>query len=129
MPPDTTGLQVTTRHLRDGIWTLDIVAADAVPHLVVSLAGAPLQGNAARAGTDGHWTMQVELPPSVLSDGVHSLVVTPRDDPATVLDRLTLIAGNAVPHDLLAEMALLRAELDMLKRAFRGHCRDDDAHG
>ena len=32
------------------------------------------------------------------------------------------IAGEAVSDDLRAEVELLRAELDMLKRAFRRHC-------
>ena len=35
---------------------------------------------------------------------------------------LRLVAGEALAHDLRAEIDLLRAELDMLKRAFRRHC-------
>ena len=39
-----------------------------------------------------------------------------------VLGSFTLIAGEALGDDLRAEVSLLRAELDMLKRAFRRHC-------
>ena len=38
------------------------------------------------------------------------------------LGHVTLIAGDPLAEDLLAEVDLLRAELDMLKRAFRRHC-------
>jgi len=38
------------------------------------------------------------------------------------LGSFTVIAGEALGDDIRAEMDLLRAELDMLKRAFRRHC-------
>ncbi|MDA8740151.1 hypothetical protein N9M73_03340 [Rhodobacteraceae bacterium] len=43
---------------------------------------------------------------------------------AEVLARFTLIGGDLVDQDLRAEIDLLRAELDLLKRAFRRHCAD-----
>ena len=33
-----------------------------------------------------------------------------------------LVAGDALAYDLRTEIALLREELDLLKRAFRRHC-------
>jgi hypothetical protein len=41
-----------------------------------------------------------------------------------VLDRITLMAGSALQEDIRGEMALLRDELEMLKRAFRRHCAE-----
>jgi hypothetical protein len=38
-----------------------------------------------------------------------------------VLDRVTLLAGDALDEDIRAEVVLLRDELEMLKRAFRRH--------
>jgi len=38
------------------------------------------------------------------------------------LGHFTIITGVAMEDDIRAEMDLLRAELDMLKRAFRRHC-------
>ena len=35
-----------------------------------------------------------------------------------------MITGEPVEDDLRGEIDLLRAELDMLKRAFRRHCID-----
>lgn len=64
--------------------------------------------------------VRIDLPPSVLSDGVQvvSLMST---STGAVLDRLTVLAGDALDEDIRAEVALLREELEMLKRAFRRH--------
>lgn len=40
------------------------------------------------------------------------------------LARFTLVAGQALEEDIRAELNLLRAELDLLKRAFQRHCRE-----
>ena len=42
---------------------------------------------------------------------------------------VSLVAGEALAGDLRAEIDLLRAELDMLKRAFRRHCLETGAGG
>jgi hypothetical protein len=46
------------------------------------------------------------------------------NDAATgeTLDSFTIITGEPLEDDIRAEVELLRAELDMLKRAFRRHC-------
>ena len=44
------------------------------------------------------------------------------DGGGTKLGHFSIIAGEALGEDLHAEVELLRAELDMLKRAFRRHC-------
>ena len=41
-----------------------------------------------------------------------------------VISTFSLLAGDLLDHDLRAEISLLRAELDMLKRAFRRHCAE-----
>lgn len=70
-----------------------------------------------------NYTVQIPIPPEAVGDGVHvfTIYVAGHDDP---LDSFTLIAGEAVGDDLRAEIELLRAELDMLKRAFRRHCSE-----
>lgn len=63
----------------------------------------------------------LDLPAEVLSDGVQ--VVGLRSTVSgEILDRITLMAGNALDGNVLAELTLLRDELEMLKRAFRRHC-------
>jgi hypothetical protein len=61
------------------------------------------------------------LPPEVLSDGVQIIVLRSAVD-ATPLDVIAILAGEPLEQDLRAEIALMRVELDMFKRAFRRHC-------
>ena len=61
------------------------------------------------------------MPVEAVGDGVQTfLILDMRRD--TVLTSFSLLGGEALSEDMRAEMALLRAELDMLKRAFRRHC-------
>lgn len=62
----------------------------------------------------------VDLPVSVLSDGVQ-VVALRSVQSGHVLGRITLMAGDALDEDIRAELALVRDELEMLKRAFRRH--------
>ena len=41
-----------------------------------------------------------------------------------VRGQFTVIAGVPLDEDVRAEISLLRAELDLLKRAFRRHCAE-----
>ena len=69
----------------------------------------------------GCWDVAIPIPAEAVADGVHTFVISDEVDDARLGD-FTLIAGESVADDLRAEMELLRAELDMLKRAFRRHC-------
>ncbi len=72
---------------------------------------------------DGAQRVSLDLPADVLSEGVQviGLRSTATGD---VLDRITLMAGSALDEDIRGEIALLRDELEMLKRAFRRHCAE-----
>ena len=61
------------------------------------------------------------IPLATLSEGVQTFIIR---DVATgeKLQHFTVITGVAMEDDMRAEVDLLRAELDMLKRAFRRHC-------
>ncbi|WIY26635.1 hypothetical protein [Parasedimentitalea psychrophila] len=72
-------------------------------------------------GTGSEWNLQVLVPSHAVADGVHSFVIYDAASDRKLGD-FTLIAGEAAADDLRAEVTLLRAELDMLKRAFRRHC-------
>ncbi|MFN3275806.1 MAG: hypothetical protein ACK41U_14180 [Paracoccus sp. (in: a-proteobacteria)] len=84
----------------------------------------------ARLTPDGDqaWQVEVNLPADVLSDGVQTLVLTtdsgPEGSPALAgggetVARLPLMAGRPLDEDLLAELAALRAELELVKRELR----------
>ena len=69
----------------------------------------------------GRWTVRVPIPADLISDGVQSFVISDATT-GTTLSSFAIIAGDALAEDIRAEMDLLRAELDLLKRAFRRHC-------
>jgi hypothetical protein len=72
---------------------------------------------------EGAQTVSLELPAEVLSDGVQVIGLRSTVTGA-VLDRITLLAGSALEEDIRGDIALLRDELEMLKRAFRRHCAE-----
>jgi hypothetical protein len=67
------------------------------------------------------WRIEAAIPPETLSDGVQTFLITDQDT-GRLLDSFTMVTGVPMEDDIRAEVALLRAELDMLKRAFRRHC-------
>ena len=68
-----------------------------------------------------HWLVSVPIPADRISDGVQTFVI--RDRRAEeVLASFSIVAGDALAEGIRAELSLVRAELDMLKRAFRRHC-------
>lgn len=71
----------------------------------------------------GCWLLQVPVPPKMISDGVHTFLISEVDG-GQILGDFSVIAGDAAGEDIRAELDLLRAELDMLKRSFRRHCRE-----
>ncbi len=71
----------------------------------------------------GAMQVSFDLPADVLSDGVQ-VVGLRSTATGAVLDRITLMAGSALDEDIRGEVALLRDELEMLKRAFRRHCAE-----
>ena len=116
-------LQLTKTKMTQGVWQGIITGSGSekpaieVTHLEKQVEGIVLSHNQSA----DHWTLSVPIPPEAIADGVHTLII--RDVPGDVkLGHITLLAGDVLGDDILAEMDLLRSELDMLKRAFRRHC-------
>lgn len=74
-----------------------------------------------REAAPGKWDVRLELPADVLTDGVQTFLLVDNETGAT-LDSFAILTGEPVSDDLRGEIDLLRAELDMLKKAFRRHC-------
>ena len=73
-------------------------------------------------GTDGdNWAVSADIPAEFLTDGVQTFAMV-FEGQNEVLDSFSIVTGEPLEEDLRAEIELLRAELDMLKRAFRRHC-------
>ena len=114
--------------LSDGIWRGMLHAPAAPARLCVMDEGRIVADATLKGDAKGPWQVEAELPASVMSEGIRSLllVVCDEDGPrpgASALGRLDLRAGRPLDQDLLAEIALLRAELDLLKREFRRYAR------
>ncbi|EBA08361.1 hypothetical protein [Sagittula stellata] len=119
---------LTKTRFREGLWegVLSTEGA-AAPDVEVTLNDEPVAGVmvtevAGKARETGaHWLLQVPVPPEAIGDGVQTFLITDASTNA-VLQSFSLISGEALGDDIRAEVDLLRAELDMLKRAFRRHC-------
>lgn len=93
------------------------------PELVAEHLGQPLPGLQVTPDTDGAWRVDLPIPASVIADGAHCVVIRQAED-MRELAVIVLMAGEDLAHDLRGEVAMLRAELDLLKRAFRRHCAE-----
>ena len=116
---------LTKTRLFQGVWegVLTRTAKDApAPAIRVTHLDAPVNGVDIKEDAQaGHWVLRLPIPAEAIADGVQTLLIIDESSD-TLLEKITLIAGEALADDIRAEMDLLRAELDMLKRAFRRHC-------
>lgn len=118
-------LTLTPTRMRQGIWegmvkqTGTGVPQIRVTHLDITVPDVEVK----EAETEGYWQVQIPVPTAAISDGVQVFVIADATDDTT-LGQFTLIAGEVLGEDLRTEVELLRAELDMLKRAFRRHCTE-----
>lgn len=118
-------MTLTKARIVEGVWE-GILSADAnagLPDLEVSHLGKPIAGHRIEEDPDHHgqYLVRIPIPVALLSDGVQTFVISDRASGGK-LAHFSIITGQPVGDDFIAEMDLLRAELDMLKRAFRRHC-------
>jgi hypothetical protein len=118
-----TDISLTQTRIRGGVWEGVLSGPTEPPVLEVLLLEAALPGLtvAAVAERSGDWAVRVPIAAEVLSEGVQTFLIRNKADGQT-LAHFTIITGVAMEDDMRAEIDLLRAELDMLKRAFRRHC-------
>ena len=119
-------LTLTKTRLHEGIWEGVLTGGDGAPPKVqASYRDAPIEDVAVlrAGGATEAWKVKIPVPTELLSDGVHTVLITEAES-GERLGSFTILAGDAMDEDLRAEVDLLRAELDMLKRAFRRHCVD-----
>ncbi|MEP1767094.1 MAG: hypothetical protein ABJJ53_10725 [Sulfitobacter sp.] len=119
-----TNLVLTKTKMRQGIWEGLLTGGtnDALPKLNVTHQGNTVQNvsvDMLEAG-QGH-CVRIPIPVEAIADGLQTLLIEDADTDEKV-GSISLIAGEALGDDLRVEVDLLRAELDMLKRAFRRHC-------
>ncbi len=122
-----TSFGITASRLRAGQWQGELHRTSAKTPAVDLYLGAeriaPVE--VARGPARDTWHLSVALPAGLLSDGVQTFLIRDADDGET-LAHFTIVAGEAADADMRAELDLLRAELDMLKKAFRRYCAAKD---
>ena len=120
---------LTKTRFREGVWEGVLMATDTgtPPDIQVTLRDQPVSGVTVTEMTPDmrdpglRWLVQVPVPLEAVGDGVQTFLIVDATVDET-LESFTLISGEALGDDIRAEVDLLRAELDMLKRAFRRHC-------
>ncbi len=126
----TAALRLTETRIRAGVWEalLSAPGAGAPPALEVMHRDRAVAGLAAEPvpGAAGVFALRLPIPPEAVSDGVETLLIRVAGSGET-LGHVAILAGATLDADLRAEVDLLRAELDLLKRAFRRHCVDTGA--
>lgn len=120
----TTQITLTQTRISEGWWegvfggSDDDARAVEAWHLDRKLDGVEVQ---ALSDAAGKHAVRFPIPAFVLSEGVQTVLFRLGDE---VLAHFTLIAGVPMEEDIRAEISLLRAELEVLKRAFRRHCSE-----
>lgn len=119
-------LTLTKLQIAGGVWTGRLTGpAGAAPRLEATLLDQPVGQLQVRpdAGAPGHWTVSLPIPPEALRDGMQTILIREAQTGGR-LASITILLGEPLEDDIRAEVNLLRAELDLLKRAFRRHCAD-----
>ncbi len=119
---------LTKTRIRAGVWEGVMTGPTEAPALEVSLLGVAIAGISTTPIPEraGEWLVRVPIPAEALSEGVQTFLIRNAGAGET-LAHFTVITGVAMEDDVRAEIDLLRAELDMLKRAFRRHCLETTA--
>ncbi|NJM84711.1 MAG: hypothetical protein HC844_21785 [Tabrizicola sp.] len=114
--------RLTETGIRAGVWEGELIHAGPTPPAVEVLhEGRPLDGVTTEPLPDraGTWRLRVPIPLTAIDEGVQTFLIRVQNE---VLARFAIVAGQPLDADLRVEIDLLRAELEVLKRAFRTHC-------
>ena len=116
-------LTLTKTRFLEGVWEGLVHSnrgSDVEPLIGVFHQDRLIEGVELTAADVG-WVLRIPIPAQAIADGVQTLLVVDQTTDER-LDAITFMAGDPLAEDIRAEIDLLRAELDMLKRAFRRHC-------
>ena len=106
--------------LREGRWE-GIVVSGKAPEIAVLHLEKPVGKPEVEDMGKDRWRVSVAIPSELLSEGILSFTIFDKAGQEQI-GQFIINAGMTVGEDLRAEVDLLRAELDLLKKAFRRHC-------
>ena len=118
-------LKLTRRRIRGGFYEGLLTTGARLretPRVELHLPDTSLGDVAITASGKGGkaWDIVATIPAVSINEGIQTYILC---DGATgeTLDSFAVVTGEPLQEDLRSEIALIRAELDMLKRAFRRH--------
>lgn len=116
-------LVLTKTRIHAGVWEGVLTGTTTPPDIEVTHQTVELDDYILREDpdTEGQFLLSVPIPIELLSEGVQTFLISDRKS-GDRLASFAVVTGQPLDEDFRAEMELLRAELDMLKRAFRRHC-------
>lgn len=117
---DMSQMNLTKTSLTAGVWQGVLQGGGDAPRLTVTHLAEVLDPPELTADGDV-WHVSIAIPADRISDGVQTFVIADADT-GSELGSFALAVGDALAQDIRAEVDLLRAELDLLKKAFRRHC-------
>ncbi len=82
----------------------------------------------APAEEPGLWRLEAEIPAGLIEEGVQTFTIERAGDVAP-LASFSILAGVPLAADIRAELDLLRAELELVKRVLRRHLRESRRDG
>lgn len=71
------------------------------------------------------WILSVSIPSECLGQGISTFIVRDRESSAEIGGFSIIVDADDDSEDMRAELRLLRAELDLLKQAFRRHMNEN----
>ncbi|MBQ0806082.1 hypothetical protein [Sulfitobacter sp.] len=116
-------LKLTKTRMLEGVWQGILTGTgDETPKITVTHGNSNVADfKLVRNETADHWSLTIPVPAAAIADGIQVILVTDLETDQKIGD-IVIIGDDVTSIDLRAEMALLRAELEMMKRAFRRHC-------
>ena len=114
-------LALDPRGMQDGIWQALLTGSEKLPEVFVRLGDRAMPDVRVDAlpGDASAWILSVPVPSDCLSTGVQTFVVS--EAAGAELGQFSVVIPDPDATGLEAEVALLRAEVEMLKRALRRH--------
>lgn len=118
--------------LKGGIWQGILSGSEPPARLVLVHLGERIAEARVTPHGDGQWLVAAAIPVQKLSDGIQSFLLiedggkageAPQPD-ALHIASFNVLSGQPLAEDLQAELALIRSELDLLKRELRRLARD-----
>jgi hypothetical protein len=116
-------VKLTPTEFQGGRWQgLLTGTPDEEPKIVATFDGQVLPGLTCDPlkGKPGSWHVEFVVPNTVLGDGARSVLISAEKSEAP-LAVISISCGGPPEDDLRSEVSLLRAELELLKKAFRRH--------